>query len=345
MISFFKRGFTKMFGKGKQPPQKLELEEQRDSAPASINNSMFLSGMIEENDPDTREYEEQIKKEISKGLFDIKDSLKTRRKSYKVELAERNQQIGNENKNLRKITKYYSRWRKIQRKTVFFHIYRNSIKSIRTNGFLGIKSKDYWAMSSEQKRNRCAVYPDNRFLKIHITVMVLLMAYLVIVLPLELAFDFDEASNLWSYINMAITGYFVIDIILSFFMVYSIENVIVDQNWPICKNYLFRWFIVDLISVFPFEYLFESTGSSLNFKKFLRLPRLFRLMNTMFQNSESKRASRSFLSSKLSLLFSSANAKYVGQSVLVALIFIHMTSSAWCWLLTVEGDHRNWLFR
>ena len=91
----------------------------------------FQSGAIDDdfnNNKHLAEYESQLRKDISKGLFDIKDSLKTRRKLFRKDLTERTKAIRSEEKKLSNLTKFYSKWKKIQNNTMFFHIFRGIVE-------------------------------------------------------------------------------------------------------------------------------------------------------------------------------------------------------------------------
>jgi len=48
----------------------------------------------------------------------------------------------------------------------------------------------------------------------------------------------------------------MIDIILNFFSAIEDNNLKVeDDRWVIVKTYLTGWFILDLTSIFPFDYI------------------------------------------------------------------------------------------
>ena len=47
----------------------------------------------------------------------------------------------------------------------------------------------------------------------------------------------------------------------------------------IAKGYLFSWFPIDFISVFPFELLLPETGGLTKLFRLFRLPRLIKLID------------------------------------------------------------------
>ena len=80
--------------------------------------------------------------------------------------------------------------------------------------------------------------------------------------------------------DYAVDIIFAIDLVLSFFKAYINEKthqeiISFDLTY---KNYLYGWFIVDLVAVFPF-YLVLSGGIMLKLLRFARMPRLLKLMD------------------------------------------------------------------
>ena len=93
-------------------------------------------------------------------------------------------------------------------------------------------------------------------------------------------------------------------------------------------NYLTKWFLLDIVTVIPFDSIFAI--DNLRYKRLLKLPRLMRLMNSMFQTTESKKKTRSLVITKLKQLFTSANSIYIIKSLMITIIFIHVSACLWC---------------
>ena len=85
-------------------------------------------------------------------------------------------------------------------------------------------------------------------------------------------------------LNYIIEIHFYIDLVISFFCEY-IEpetNLPVRDLKMIGKHYLFSWFPIDFISVFPFEILLpegSSTGGLTKLFRLFRMPRLIKLID------------------------------------------------------------------
>ena len=69
---------------------------------------------------------------------------------------------------------------------------------------------------------------------------------------------------------------FGLDIVLTFFSAIEDEDLkVIDDRMIIFKNYIFGQFIIDFLSVFPFDLLLESNYNQL--VRFARIGRLYRL--------------------------------------------------------------------
>ena len=99
------------------------------------------------------------------------------------------------------------------------------------------------------------------------------------VTPLRATFYDNDDDIVWQLVDGFIDLVFVLDIIFTFFSAYynKIEQLISNRR-DICCNYLKSWFILDLISVLPFSYFFNSSANQ--FGKLAKLPRIFQIIKT-----------------------------------------------------------------
>jgi CRP-like cAMP-binding protein len=115
-----------------------------------------------------------------------------------------------------------------------------------------------------------------------------LLVFVCLVEPLRVGFDLrTEPGELMFAIDIALDLFFAIDLFLQFFTSFPdpITLMPVTELRRVVKKYLSWWFWVDLLSVFPFQYLlrpWESTdphGSDASRSlRFARFPRLFKLV-------------------------------------------------------------------
>ena len=120
------------------------------------------------------------------------------------------------------------------------------------------------------------------------------------------------------------------DIVVNFVSTVEVEGVILDECGQIARNYLSKWFLFDLIILVPFSEIFQI--QELRYKRMLMLTKMSRLMNSMFQTTESKRISRNMLYQKFKNLFSSTTTAYILSSLTITIIFIHVTACLWVFL-------------
>ena len=91
-------------------------------------------------------------------------------------------------------------------------------------------------------------------------VMVICLIFTAIVTPYEVAFlDMSVVNALW-YINWIVNVLFFIDMIINFFLAYFDDE---ELTWIVSKRkiavrYLSGWFIIDIVSIFPFDMVFTG---------------------------------------------------------------------------------------
>jgi len=110
-----------------------------------------------------------------------------------------------------------------------------------------------------------------------------LLVFVAFEAPYEAGFRDATDSGSHQSVNLAISMFFFFDLILQFFLPYSINTRYGEQfvfhHCLIAKRYLKTWFIIDLISIIPFEML--NPGKGLASVKIVRLIRLLKLLRLL----------------------------------------------------------------
>ena len=114
-----------------------------------------------------------------------------------------------------------------------------------------------------------------------------------------------------------------------------------DSNRVIALNYLLKWFVLDIITVLPLDLMFSL--EDFTYKRLFKIPRMMRLVNTLFQNTESKKKTRGLVLDKLKSIFFIPKAYHIVTSLLVTVIFVHISACLWCLMLVV--DENNWFLK
>jgi len=134
-------------------------------------------------------------------------------------------------------------------------------------------------------KDKYLIMPDGKFMHRWDILFMAALLFTAIAKPYEVAF-LDVVVGDGLYIcNWIIDAFFLFDMILQFFI--PIRNVVKLQgvSWikdpkMIAVHYLRSWFLVDLVSIIPFESIFTGTRGS-NVFDLLQLLRLLRLLKLL----------------------------------------------------------------
>jgi Ion transport protein len=329
------------------------LDPENNSLPAHEDEdgaTDMLDEMKDHSRMEDYDVHKEIKDQLNQGLNAIKRHLAYRKDKYKTELKKRIEAIQKDEAELKNISseKYTKKWRFLQRKVSFVSIVFNSLRNIRNFGVVPMKMSKLRMTSNSERSTflgiHWVVYPEMLLYKLHILMMLLIMVYLIIFFPLDLAFNLDNTDPILATIDTSISIYFGIDILVSFLTAYEQDGVVVVSNKKIARNYLLKWFIVDLITVIPLDMIFQL--ENFRYKRLLKVPRLMRLLNSIFQNTESKKKTRSLVMEKLKLVFSSSKTRMLLSILTMIMVFIHVTACLWLFIglgALESGDSNNWI--
>lgn len=181
---------------------------------------------------------------------------------------------------LRNISVKFKRvWRLVQNKTLMFSLVRNAIRTKRIFGMSPVvlstmvPDKD----SPEKRRVRLRLYPCDRLFQLHLCLLFGCFCYLIVVFPLNLAFEGVHASA--HETEFAVLAYLCCDVVLRVFVVLEGVSVSHQKLSVRCSQYLRSYFLLDLLGSFPLEYCLATNLPTWNMLLFL--PRLFRSINSM----------------------------------------------------------------
>jgi|EP00505_MAST-04D_sp_SCG-Rhode-Island_P002951 potassium voltage-gated channel Eag-related subfamily H protein 7 len=174
-------------------------------------------------------------------------------------------------------------------------------------------------------------------------VMMICLIFTALVTPYEVAYlDSSVINALW-VINMIINVLFLIDMVFNFFMAYFDDDELmwIASHTKIARRYLGGWFLIDFVSIFPFDYVFPAGGDSLKALRVIRLLRLAKLLRVF-------RASRMLdrWQNKLSLGFGHIT---MIKFLISVIIICHWLACFWRMIPDLElhvdetGNAVNWL--
>ena len=156
---------------------------------------------------------------------------------------------------------------------------------------------------------------DGRFLPTWGVIMITAIMYQALVLPYSMAFSVEDTTATLS-IDFICTLIYMLDIVFSCNTGYYKNGLLVTNRKTIICKYVRTWLVWDLISTFPYDWLFESpfdTTSQHTLKasaiirvvKIGRLLRSLRLMRLAKMKSHFYRLQQKVVHSSLSFLFTS----------------------------------------
>jgi hypothetical protein len=136
-----------------------------------------------------------------------------------------------------------------------------------------------------RKQNRWVLSPRSKFVKNWDLSMVILMIYISMEAPFAVAF-LNVALGFRFVLNRFIDIFFLVDMVMQFFLAYEGEGgELITSGKLMAVRYLRSWFIVDFISIVPFDLisLLSDTGSNqgAGATQMLRMVRVLRLLKLL----------------------------------------------------------------
>ena len=103
-----------------------------------------------------------------------------------------------------------------------------------------------------------------------------------ILTPFNLAFDdYVNQYEIYVLFNYSVDLMFAIEILINFNLAFTTNTKLEDSRWEIAKDYIKSWFLIDFLSVLPFELIMISTDDtnedSGNANKFVRMAKISKL--------------------------------------------------------------------
>lgn len=127
-----------------------------------------------------------------------------------------------------------------------------------------IKEKDrakLERMRHRAKRKEYLIYPEDR-LRIHWDLFITLVLLIsCMTTPYRIAFGEHVEPMGWMITNYFIDGMFLIDICINFNSAfYNNDYLVVEDRKKIARQYIFSWFLIDLLAIIPFDLFLQNEG-------------------------------------------------------------------------------------
>lgn len=183
------------------------------------------------------------------------------------------------------------------------------------------------------------VHPLSTFMRRWDMLTMWLLLYTAIWTPFEVAFVEEKRLSPMYFVNMVINLAFFTDMILNFNLMYFDEKLLtmISDRKLIAKRYLRGFFIIDFVSILPYDDITLATGSKANLKilRIVRIVRLAKLLRIL-------RSSRIFARFENSMTINYGALKLV-KFVVGTLFIAHWMACLWHLVKVVEQSRCNWV--
>jgi potassium voltage-gated channel Eag-related subfamily H protein 7 len=204
------------------------------------------------------------------------------------------------------------------------------------------EGKDYiFSLDSRLDRWRI-VDPNTQRMNNWDVTMMMLLVFTAFVTPFEVAFLSTEVNALF-WINRFIDMLFLCDLVLNFMISYPVfvrsTRVWIISPAKIAKRYLSSWFLIDLISILPYDILtVTGGGGNMGNLKMLRIVRCMRLLKIVKILKSFKKMEK--MKEKAGVKFSTTKLL---QFIVVLVGVSHWLSCLWMMVPSMESSDENWV--
>jgi hypothetical protein len=211
-----------------------------------------------------------------------------------------------------------------------YQIYRNSLEIDTKNEdeIINTVEDENAFFSVDLKNSKMIIKPNSKFKLIVDLISTILVLYQAFVIPFRACFTTNFTYGILGIFEIAQDFYFIFDIFISFNTGYIEQGVLILNRNKISLNYLRSWFLLDVISTFPYSLVISPTnyftiweetkttnshGEIIELLRVLKVGRYFRL-------------ARLFRVLKLKFLIQIINSAFDSKLMLIILEFIKILS-------------------
>ena len=198
------------------------------------------------------------------------------------------------------------------------------------------------------------IYPGNIFMTYWSLVVIFLLLYTATITPYRVTF-IDISDKNWTIIDWLVDALFMTDIVVTLNLAYTDEDgKTVNNRFKIFYHYLKSWLIIDIIGIFPFQFLDNSNtdettndvGGYNDFVKMLRLPRLYRLMKlTRLYKILNRREGLNILISIQNILKLKSSFVKIIKFLFMVIVFVHLMGCFWHFEAKLQNfEPKTWVY-
>ena len=166
--------------------------------------------------------------------------------------------------------------------------------------------------------------------------------------PYQLAFHGDSEDFSSLGVDQAINICFAVDIFLNFITAsYDADYNLIDDHRVIAKSYLYSWFLVDIISIVPFDLLFVFG----NFNRLARVARIGKLykiirMTRMVRMLKIVKERNKLVKYLNEILKIGVGFERLMFMMLIFIVLQHVAACIWVFAARFDPtDKMNWIYQ
>ena len=213
-------------------------------------------------------------------------------------------------------------------------------------GIVAAKQKELYGIIAERHDPMAVksppfgmVHPLSPFMRRWDLISVWLLLFTALVTPFEVAFIADDPFSPMYFVNLVVNLAFFFDLCLNFCLMYydPREQKMISDRRKVAKRYLRGFFLIDLVSVMPYDDITRMTGGSSNLK-ILRVVRIIRLAKLL----RILRSARIFARFENNMVINYGVLKLT-KFVVGTLFIAHWMACLWHLIKVIEDVDCNWV--
>lgn len=197
----------------------------------------------------------------------------------------------------------------------------------------------------------CLLHPDSGYKKAWNGMMAVLLVYTAIIIPFRTAFEEPIYWDFWTSFELILDFCFLTDMLVTLCSSYYRDDTgeLVQNRKDIIWTYMRSWFLVDLVSSFPFSLLDLMSNDTSNYNtttRLTRLSRLYKLARISRIAKAIKFSSKTDCFSKVQdYLHMNSRVYKLVKFLLMVSVAVHICACFWFFTWKLEDSQDSWVVR